>query len=234
MSIPSEAQILPSPPGSAQAPDRPLPPLPPGGGGGGGRGDGPAFGSTPYESGPPIPAAKLAMMVFLGSVTMLFVGLMGAYLVLRGGLTPWPPPGMPPRPVGLWGSTALIGMSSLMLLVASRRLRRDAQQGFRLTLVLTAVFGVAFLVVQVILWRSQFAAGLQFKNNVYAGVFYLLTGAHFIHVVGGVVALAGVGLRAFRGGYRSQSRVGFDVFSLYWHTIGVLWLPLFAAIYLVN
>lgn len=198
MSAPSDVQTLTPPSKTRHSEIPPIPPVPPGDGGGG-------DGAGGWESGPPIPAAKLAMIIFLGSVTMLFIGLLGAYLVLRGGLNPWPPPGMPARPDGLWGSTGLILASSFALVMAGRRLKSGAS-GFLGLLVTSGLLGIAFLVVQVILWQSQFDSGLFLRNNVYAGVFYLLTGVHFLHVFAGVVYWAVIAFKAKAGAFRPKDQ----------------------------
>src|SRR5262245_28512625 len=90
-----------------------------GGGGGGGDGDPPGEGARI-----PISSAKLGMMILLCSLVMLFAGFVTVYTVLRFSSPSWPPPGMPPLPKTLWGTTGVILLSGVSMAAAVRSARR--------------------------------------------------------------------------------------------------------------
>jgi cytochrome c oxidase subunit 3 len=182
----------------------------------------------------PIPTHTIGTLIFLVAGTMFFAGLIGAYLVLRYGGTVWPAPGMPPLPVGLAGvSTALIASSSLTLQRAVRSMRGLDAAGLRRGLIGAAVLGAFFLVVQAIQWSRLLSHGLSFNATTYGTTFYVLTGAHALHAVSGVVWLALMALRQrelWVPGRRSRQ---IEVCALYWHFVGLIWIGMYLLMYLL-
>ncbi|MCI0341695.1 MAG: cytochrome c oxidase subunit 3, partial [Planctomycetales bacterium] len=163
---------LESPPVRPESPERAPhaggPAAPPDeGGDGGGGGDGDS-----HESGPPISPEKVGVIVFIVFVTMLFAGCLSAYSVIRISTKPWPPPGFPPLPRGLWGSTAVIVASSAALLWAARAARLGRPAPARAGLGATTLLGFAFLALQVLLWRRSLLAGLPIAGTIYGAFFY--------------------------------------------------------------
>ena len=182
----------------------------------------------------PIPTYTIGTLIFLVAGTMFFAGLIGAYLVLRYGSAVWPAPGMPPLPVGLAGvSTALIASSSLTLQRAVRSMRRLDVVGLRRGLIGAAVLGAFFLAVQAIQWSRLLSHGLSFNATTYGTTFYVLTGAHALHAVSGVVWLALMALRQrelWVPGRRSRQ---IEVCALYWHFVGLIWIGMYLVLYLL-
>ncbi|MGI6455995.1 MAG: cytochrome c oxidase subunit 3 [bacterium] len=188
--------------------------------------------NTPqYQRGEYIPGAgKVGVMIFIASLAMLFSASMVGYLVIRlqAGEN-WPPPFMPPLPKqGLAVSTVVLMISSLTHWFASRSIRRGNQTGLLAGLILTTLLGVAFLVLQWINWsdliQMQMAPG---TKNLYAFTFYMLTGLHALHIIGGLMILTIVTIKASRDTYSPQYHPGVEYSSLYWHFLDIIWLIIF-------
>ncbi|MHC4392043.1 MAG: cytochrome c oxidase subunit 3 [Planctomycetota bacterium] len=207
---------------------------PPGGSGGdGGRGggDGP-FPGDRYQPGPPVSTHTFAMVLFLSTIVMLFVGLIGSYIVLRFASAQWPPPGMPALPSGLWAPTLILLVSSVTMHLAVRSARFGDQDGLTLRLFATFALGLAFCAVQAILWRDLFAAGLNVRGSVYGANFYLLTGLHAFHVAAGVIVLFSVWRKARAGRY-ARDATGVRMAAMFWHFVDFLWVVLFFVLYVL-
>ncbi|MBP1621301.1 MAG: heme-copper oxidase subunit [Acidobacteria bacterium] len=175
---------------------------------------------------------KLGMRLLIASLAVLFASTITGYLVVRTRAEVWPPVGMPSLPSGLWLSTVLIVLSSLTIQWAVAGIRRDRQQPLRLGLLATLVLGLAFLASQTVNWFGLVAADVRPGANLYAFTFFVLTWLHALHVVGGLVPLAVVTTRAWRGGYSAGFHPGVEYTAMYWHFLDVVWLILFAVLYL--
>jgi cytochrome c oxidase subunit 3 len=112
--------------------------------------------------------------------------------------------------------------------------RHDEQPGIRHGLLATFVLGVAFLVSQTVNWFVLVAAAFTPKANLYAFTYYLLTGLHALHVLGGLVPVGVVTARAFRGDYSAARHSGVEYAAMYWHFLDVVWVVLFIVLYLAG
>jgi cytochrome c oxidase subunit 3 len=133
----------------------------------------------------------------------------------------------------LYLNTLLLVSSSLAAEWARHRLRpsatgkgRDADpnRGFGLVLAL----GIAFLAGQIVAWREIAGLGLFLATNPSSSFFYLLTGAHALHLAGGLVAIGYVAWRAKRLAKTPRGRAIVDVVVIYWHFCAALWIYLLA------
>ena len=102
--------------------------------------------------------------------------------------------------------------------------RRDMMRG----LVLAIALGIAFTGLQAYEYRH---AAFDFAGNIYGANFFMATGFHGFHVVIGTIFLAVCLLRASRGHFTPEKHVGFEAAIWYWHFVDVVWLYLFASIY---
>lgn len=196
----------------------------PGGGGGGGRRDD----WTPGRY-------RIGVFVGIASILMMFSALASAYVV-RSGL---PGRAWEQTPVSpfLWLSTALIVLSSFTIAFALRALRRHEGAAFRRWLGLTLALGIGFLASQLLAWRQLVAGGFYLASNPHSSFFYVLTGLHGVHLVGGIAGLAYVlskALRSSAGGGRGEVRLRTlaDVVAIYWHFMDGLWVFLFLLLFL--
>jgi len=167
------------------------------------------------------------MAAALVAVTMLFLAFTTAYLARRQE-PGWGAVMMPPI---LWLTTALLLASSGTLEWARRRIAAGDIRGLERGLAATAWLGGAFLLGQIGAWWSLAAQGVYISSNPHSGFFYLLTGAHAAHLLGGLAALGVVVWKAYAGRYGVASHAGVGVFALYWHFMDLLWLYLFALLF---
>jgi cytochrome c oxidase subunit 3 len=194
--------------------------------------EGPAGPAGPNPRPGPGDMGRFGMKLFLASLSMLFAAGMIGYLVVRLRSDSWPPKGAPELPMGLWISTLILLVSSGTIHRAVESARADRQRGLRFGLLATTVLGVAFLISQTLNWVTLAAMNLTAGANLYAFTFYVLTGLHAAHVIGGVVLLTIVTIKAFRGRYTAGGHVGVVYASMYWHFLDVVWLVMFAVLYL--
>ena len=117
--------------------------------------------------------------------------------------------------------------------LAVREVHRRNLAGFRVWLAFTWALGSIFEFMQVVDYATRsFALG----QSAYSGAFYLLTGIHFLHVLGGLAAMVFMYLRSLNprirfGGHRSVPHV--EMLSYYWHFVDVVWVGLYAMIFLL-
>lgn len=163
----------------------------------------------------------LGMGLGLVSITSFFVALVSVYLFRSHSLLFWQPVAVPRW---LWLSTALILTSSGTLEAARHALDRLRFDRLRRRLLLTGILGLAFLVSQLLALEQLFQQGLYLRGDPHASMFYVFTGAHGAHLVGGILALAWLSGR--RPGL-DRFRVQASVVTLYWHFMDVVWLGLF-------
>ncbi len=182
----------------------------------------------------PISNAVLGMGVLLCSLTMLFTGLMSAYVVLRATAGEnWPPAGVPVLPSGLWVSTLILLASSTTLGWGQRAVRHGNQSATKFGLLMTTLLGFGFLAFQTYLWRDIFLEGLT-QRSQYGSLFFTLTGVHAAHVIGGLVVLCWVSLGSLAGRYTSHQHDGITLAAMYWHFLAIIWIVLFTVLYLVH
>jgi len=176
---------------------------------------------------------RIGMWVGLASILMLFIALTSAYIVrgvpaLSGGDSDWLPLAMPRV---LWVNTAVLLLSSVSIELARRALKKNEYERFRGWISLTTLFGVLFLVGQLIAWRQLAAQGVFINSHPHSSFFYLLTSLHGVHLLGGVIALAYVTVAALRMRIGFKRRTAVDVTSIYWHFMDGLWIYLFGLLF---
>ncbi len=191
--------------------------------------------------------ARFGVWLFLVSEAMFFAALISAYLVLRAGSGNFGGPG---RALGLvQGGCATLALvtSSVFawraLLVARNGAKHRAVSTWLLG---TLAFGAAFVMLQGLEYRALFAGGLSPRSSLYWSCFFLLTSLHALHVLGGLVWLAVVRHGVVGHGVVGHSVVGHSVDAtdrgtsalrielavLYWQLVDLVWLALFALLYL--
>ena len=162
------------------------------------------------------------------SILMFFMALASAFLVRKGTSGDWVAVHIPTL---LWFNTAILLLSSATLEMARKRLAKDDSAGFKNLWLGTTILGVAFLVGQVVAWRQLNSQGIYLASNPASSFFYIFTGAHALHLIGGVAALIYVARRNFDAAKVTRS-VAAEVASYYWHFMDALWLFLLALLYL--
>ena len=180
----------------------------------------------------PLSVYRIAMLTGLAAILMMFAGLISAYIV-RGMASNWKPVSLPKT---LWLSTLLLLASSFTLEKARRSLRREEQAGYKRFLALTAALGVAFVWAQLASWAQLAAQGVFLAGSPHSSFFYMFTGLHGIHVLGGLTALAWLVWNARKvptTEYGVAKRLTLvDTAALYWNFMDGLWVFLFALLLL--
>ena len=180
-------------------------------------------------NGPPSPRRfSTAIAIAMVSILMFFMALASAFLVLHHGSKVWVAVQLPRI---LWFNTAVLLGSSFTLERARLRLSLSDVLGFRRLWFVTTVMGFLFVAGQLVAWRQLVGQGVYIASNQASSFFYIFTGAHGVHLLGGVAALLFVLLRNFE---KSQVTVSLaaEITSYYWHFMDGLWIFLFALLYL--
>jgi len=196
---------------------------------------------------------RLAMILCMVWIGIFFTGLTSAY-VIRKGLGHWDPalqrtvrdwqPLQLPYPQ-LWINSLLLVMGSVTLELARRNLVRKAEfasMGIESPegrsevpwITATGLLGFGFLAGQIIVWQGLRTQGAYARSNPSSAFFYLLTGAHGVHLLFGMAALIYVLFGTFLGLRFDKRRLAVDATGWYWHFMGALWFYIFVLLYMTN
>jgi len=176
-------------------------------------------------------AGLFGMWLFLVVLGVLFVSTILGYLVVRiDNGDAFVPPDAPKPPALLLLSTVALLVSSVTMQRALAAARRgDPRQGSMMAA--TLALAVAFLVVQGLAWRQMFEQNLAISDNLYGWTFYVLTGLHAAHVLGGLPPMAITAFRASRCSYSADNHRGIAYCAMYWHFLDAVWLVLYATLW---
>ncbi|MBB3593992.1 cytochrome c oxidase subunit 3 [Rhizobium sp. BK529] len=173
----------------------------------------------------PVPAVKIGLFIFLGVVGALFSLAISAYFMRMASADWW---GMP-VPRLLWINTAVLALSSAALQWAKDEARHGRMDALRPALVSAFALAMFFLVGQIQAWRELTAAGYVLADNPANSFFYMLTGLHGLHILGGLAVLAHTTVRAFAAEIAPERlRLSVELSAIYSHFMLVVWLVLFA------
>lgn len=160
------------------------------------------------------------MWLLAGAAFMLFAAITSTLLARR-----WQADWQPVRlPAVLWVNTAVLMASSAGVGAALRKARQGELTRARGYMAATAGAGAAFLAGQGLAWRQLLASGVHMATGAHPGFFYLLTGAHALHLIGGLGALVYVLARLRRVGVAAEAVRTLAPAAIYWHFVGALWL----------
>ena len=169
---------------------------------------------------------KFIMWIAMGSIVMMFAGLTSAYLVRRSQAN-WLEFDMPPI---FWLSTAVILISSVTMYLALKSFKARLMQRYRLFITLTALLGALFAALQYSGFNYLYSHGVQvfgIGSNPSASFLGIIIGLHALHVLGGVIALFVIFLRAYSARVKRYNVTAVEVISTYWHFVDILWIYLF-------
>lgn len=180
----------------------------------------------------PIPAVQLGILVFLATATMLFAAFTSSYLIRRS-MSDWQPISLPTI---LYLNTFVLLLSSVSLERAKAALwsppKADSAAA-RKWLLLTGLLGIGFLAGQMRAWFDLSAQGIFLSTNPHSSFFYILTGLHGLHLLGGLAMLfylmASLAHRPAEETMRQRFRAG----AMYWHFLSGLWVALFIVIFFI-
>ena len=153
----------------------------------------------------------------------------------------WPPaatetaasvPGFFKHTFDPWGlplvNTLILLTSGITVTWAHHALLNNDRRGLVTGLVLTVLLGITFSICQAIEYSH---AGFSFAGHSYGSTFFMATGFHGAHVIIGTIFLTVCLIRAINGAFAPKQHFGFEAAAWYWHFVDVVWLFLFACIY---
>jgi cytochrome c oxidase subunit 3 len=170
-----------------------------------------------------LPNAKVGFRVFLGVLTMVFALFTVAYN-MRLELGDWRPltdPGI------LWLNTAMLIFSSIAMQVARVAADTDNINRTQLGLTVGGICSIAFLLGQFWAWQQLRRAGFFMASSPADAFFYLITGLHGLHVLGGLWVWARTTAKVWRGTEIEKVRLSVELCTVYWHFLLIVWVVLF-------
>ena len=172
------------------------------------------------------------VIVWLASELMFFSGLFAAYFALRAATPVWPPKGDTLEVTPVLVATILLVLSSVTMQMGVRRAVRGDKRGFLGWLALTFALGALFDGMQI----SDYATRpFALDQSAYSSCFYILTGVHALHVAGGLFGMILMAIRVAKSKRFGQRTIpAVEFLSYYWHFVDVVWIALFAAIFLLK
>ncbi len=188
--------------------------------------------------------ARLGIIVALTAVVMIFVSYSSAYIVRQGLPTLDPATGTLVRDWLPLQLPSFLLINTLVLLVSTLTMELARRQAVRVALetgtiysgtsradsnsmpwlALTAILGLSFLAGQWLVWRELAAHGFYVATSPSSSFFYLLTGMHGIHLLGGILALLAAGIALLLRKSTASAAVVVDATAWYWHFMTFLWV----------
>ena len=179
---------------------------------------------------------KMTMWAFLGSDCLLFASLISTYLLLRNRVGP-----------DTEGSTAadlfdipftsassfVLLMSSLTMVLAVTSIGRGELERCKMWLLTTAILGTVCIAGQVYEFTGFYREGLGFTTNISSSAFFTLTGFHGVHVSLGIIMLVTLWSLISRGNIGAERAETVEIIGLYWHFVDIVWIVIFAVVYLI-
>jgi heme/copper-type cytochrome/quinol oxidase subunit 3 len=179
--------------------------------------------------------ARIGMTIFLTGWVMAFASLFLVLGYLRVRAPVWPPAGAPALPIVPAAiNTAILLASSVALVYAASRIRRNDNVGLIKGLVGAIALGGAFLFVQVWAWMGVSAAGLApATHGVFASTYYALTAFHAAHVIAGLIVLVWVLRGAAERRFDNAMHTPVLTSAMFWHFVDGMWVITFATLYVL-
>ncbi len=169
----------------------------------------------------PIPDGKIGLWAFIAVMTSVFTLFIVAYNMRIELTTDWI---AIPKPKLLWLNTTLLILASVTFERAKLAARRKLADQIKLNFLAGGLLTLGFLVGQAIAWQQLLAAGYVMNANPANAFFYLLTGLHGLHLIGGLWVWSRAALRIWRG---FEVALSVELCTTYWHSLLLIWIVLF-------
>ena len=183
---------------------------------------------------PIVPSGVFGMVVFIITEVMFFSGLVSAYLIIRAGLDEWPPWGQPRLPIESTAFNTLLLIISAFAVYQSRKLLKNnlikrASQ-FHLGAIL---LGLCFLLLQGYEWVQLLQFGMTLSSSVYGALFYVIIGAHGLHVFGALVLMTYGFVHFKREEFHETILENLLPMQILWYFVVGIWPLLYSMVYLI-
>lgn len=185
----------------------------------------PTLGTGP-ESAFQSPSERIALTLFLVVVGVIFSLLAVSYYV-RMDVGDWVPMTDPSL---LWVNTALLILSSVLFQLARNTAQGENFLHARKLFIGAGLFAIFFVLGQLIAWQQLGNNGFTVANGPASAFFYLLTGMHVLHIVGGLWVWSKTTLRFFSQSELANVKLSVELCTTYWHFLLVLWVFIFAVL----
>jgi cytochrome c oxidase subunit III len=179
-----------------------------------------------------VPPARIALWVFLAVITSLFGLFISAYFIRMGhghgaghGISDWHPVDKPPI---LWFNTAMLVLSSATMQAARHAVRLNQRERVSGFLLAGGAFAILFLIGQLTAWHQLRDSGYGLTSGPAGAFFYVLTGVHGVHLLGGLgVWVKTVARMRTRAAELIEVRLSIELCTVYWHYLLLVWLVMF-------
>jgi cytochrome c oxidase subunit III len=186
------------------------------------------------EEFPRFETSKMGVWIFLFSEILLFGGLFATYAVFRTLYFQEFHHDHQELNVTLGAiNTVVLLWSSFHIALAVAAIQRGKDRALKLHLAMTILLGCVFLVNKFIEYSGKFSHGIYPWTSNFFSIYFVITGLHGLHVLGGVVALSIILYMAFQGRFSSTNYMKVEGTALYWHLVDVIWIYVFPLLYLV-
>ena len=169
---------------------------------------------------------KFTLWVAMGSIVMMFAALTSAYIVKKNQGS-WLEFDLPRI---FWYSSFVILLSSVTIHLATKAFKAREMGRYRVLITVTALLGVSFIIMQWLGFQDMESRNIALtgvKSNSAASFLFVITGLHMVHVLGGVIALLVIFIRAYAVKIKNYSSLPIELVGTYWHFVDALWIYLF-------
>ncbi len=186
------------------------------------QGDDPNFGGSEIAQG--LHPKRIALRMFLAVVFVIFMLFIVAYFI-RMELDDWSP--MPESNL-LWVNSLLLFICSVIMQWTRGAAKKGGAQSVKYGMVAAGIFTLAFVYGQVSAWEEMNNAGYYLASNPANSFFYVLTGLHGLHILGGLWVWTRSTFKVLSGAEVKAVKLSVELCSVYWHFLLLVWLVIFA------
>jgi cytochrome c oxidase subunit III len=170
-------------------------------------------------------------VLFLASELMFFAALFASYYDLRANRAQWPPPGVHLGVAESAFGTALLLAASIVMVLATKAMDKQRIFAARWWTASAIVAATGFIALSVDGYLNNTFA---ISTNAYGSIYYAMTGFHLLHVAVGVGILLALLIGMRSNALRAYHREGAEAMTYYWHFVFIVWLGIWATVYLVQ
>lgn len=167
---------------------------------------------------------KVALVFFLVIASVIF-SLFSVSYIIRMELPDWTPMA---EPTQLWFNTGLLVLSSVFFQWARNLTKNDQTRNVMTSFIGAGLFAALFIVGQYLTWGDLQAEGFYLTSNPANAFYYLLTGVHALHLLGGLWVWSKGLIRLMSGAEPAELKLSIELCALYWHFLLIVWLIMFA------